>query len=29
LTRMGLLAERKVGKTKYYSAVVKGMSYGE
>jgi hypothetical protein len=29
LTRMGLLAERKVGKTKYYSAVVKGMSYGK
>lgn len=29
LTRMGLLAERKVGKTKYYSPVVKGMSYGK
>ncbi len=29
LTRMGLLAERKLGKTKYYSAVVKGMSYGK
>lgn len=29
LTRMGLLTERKVGKTKYYSAVVKGMSYGK
>lgn len=29
LTRMGLLAERKVGKTKYYSAIVKGMSYGK
>jgi hypothetical protein len=26
---MGLLTERKVGKTKYYSAVVKGMSYGK
>ncbi len=29
LTRMGLLTERKLGKTKYYSAVVKGMSYGK
>ncbi len=29
LMRMGLLAERKVGKTKYYSPVVKGMSYGK
>ncbi|WP_285412920.1 hypothetical protein [Variovorax sp. efr-133-TYG-130] len=29
LNRMGLLAERKVGKTKYYSPVVKGMSYGQ
>lgn len=29
LTRMCLLTERKVGKTKYYSAVVKGMSYGK
>lgn len=29
LTRMGLLAERKVGKTKFYSPAVKGMSYGK
>ena len=29
LTRMGLLTERKVGKTKFYSPAVKGMSYGK
>ena len=29
LTRIELLTERKVGKTKYYTAVVKGMSYGK
>lgn len=29
LTRMGLLTDRKAGKTKYYSPVVKGMSYGK
>ena len=28
LHKMGLLRERKVGKTKFYSAIVKGMSYG-
>lgn len=28
LHKMGLLRERKVGKTKFYSAVVRGMSYG-
>jgi hypothetical protein len=28
LQRMGLLRERKAGKTKLYSPVVKGMSYG-
>ena len=28
LQRMGLLHERKAGKTKFYSPVVKGMSYG-
>lgn len=29
LTRMGLLTERKVGKTKFYSPAVKDMSYGK
>jgi hypothetical protein len=29
LTRMGLVAERKVGKTKFYSPAMKGMSYGK
>lgn len=29
LTRAGLLAERKVGKTKYYSTIVKDMLYGK
>ncbi len=29
LTRVGLLTERKVGKTKFYSTIVKGMLYGK
>jgi hypothetical protein len=29
LTKMGLLRERKVGKTKWYSPVVPGMTYGQ